>query len=179
MTDAQATLERWRTDDERLRALQAQRKPAPLPSSPDRAGLDVLRDMIAGALPAPPISRAFDFILVHVDPGVAVFQGRPSADFLNPLGGLHGGWYATLLDSCVGCAVHTLVPAGRGYTTLELKLNLVRAVPLDVPLVRAEGRVVHPGRQVATAEGRLVGADGKLYAHATTTCLLFDLPPSS
>jgi uncharacterized protein (TIGR00369 family) len=178
MSSAASTLERWQADDERLRALHAQREYAPLPaaSSRDRAGLDVLRDMVAGALPAPPIARTLDFILVHAEPGVAVFQGRPSADFLNPLGGLHGGWYATLLDSCVGCAVHTLVPAGRGYTTLELKVNLVRAVTLDVPLVRAEGRVVHPGRQVATAEGRLVGADGRLYAHATTTCLLFDTP---
>jgi uncharacterized protein (TIGR00369 family) len=174
--DHDTTLARWRADDERLRALQAQRPPAPLPPSPDRAGLDVLRDMIVGAVPSPPIARTLGFILVHVEAGIAVFQGRPSADFLNPLGGLHGGWYATLLDSCVGCAVHTLVPARRGYTTLELKVNLVRAVTLDVPLVRAEGRVVHPGRQVATAEGRLVGADGRLYAHATTTCLLFDLP---
>jgi uncharacterized protein (TIGR00369 family) len=92
------------------------------------------------------------------------------------MGGMHGGWYATLLDSCVGCAVHTTLPVGRGYATLELKLNLVRPVGPDVPLVRAEGRVLHGGRQVATAEGRLVGPDGKLYAHATTTCLVFDLP---
>jgi uncharacterized protein (TIGR00369 family) len=177
MSEAQTTLGRWLAEDKRLRAQQLRLPPAPLPPSRDRAGIDVLREMVAGNMPAPPISVALKFILVHVEPGVAVFQGQPSADFLNPLGSLHGGWYATLLDSCVGCAVHTLVPAGRGYTTLELKVNLVRAVTLDVPLVRAEGRVVHPGRQVATAEGRLVGADGKLYAHATTTCLFFDLPP--
>ncbi len=91
------------------------------------------------------------------------------------MGGMHGGWYATLLDSAVGCAVHTAMPAGRGYTTLELKLNIVRAVSLEVPLVRAEGKVIHVGRQTATAEGRLVDAHGKLYAHATTTCLVFEL----
>lgn len=174
----QDTLARWRADDEALRARHAGRAPSPVPpeAARGRSGLDVLRDMVEGRLPAPPIAQTLDFVLVHVEPGVAVFQGRPGAAFLNPMGGLHGGWYATLLDSCVGCAVHTTMPAGRAYTTLELKLNIVRAIRPDVPLVRAEGRVVHGGRQVATAEGRLVGPDGKLYAHATTTCLVFDLP---
>lgn len=172
------TLARWLAEDELLRARHAGRAPAPIPpeAARGRPGLDVLRDMIEGRLPAPPITQVLDFILVQVEPGRAVFQGRPSAAFLNPMGGLHGGWYATLLDSCVGCAVHTTMPIGRAYTTLELKLNLVRAIGPEVRLVRAEGRVVHGGRQVATAEGRLVGPDGKLYAHATTTCLVFDQP---
>jgi uncharacterized protein (TIGR00369 family) len=171
-------LARWQAEEAAVRARQADRPPAPIPpeSAQGRPGLDVLRDMIGGRLPAPPIGRAMDFLLVHVEPGLAVFQGRPGPAFLNPMGGLHGGWYATLLDSCVGCAVHTTMPPGRGYTTLELKLNIVRAITPAVPLVRAEGRVVHGGRQVATAEGRLIGPDGKLYAHATTTCLVFDLP---
>lgn len=175
---ADGTLARWLADDEALRARHAGRTPSPIPpeAARGRPGLDVLRDMIDGRLPAPPIAQTLDFILVHVEPGAAVFQGRPGTAFLNPMGGMHGGWYATLLDSCVGCAVHTTMPAGRTYTTLELKLNIVRALGPDVPLVRAEGRVVHGGRQVATAEGRLVGPDGKLYAHATTTCLVFDLP---
>lgn len=174
----QDTLARWLAEDEALRARHAGRPAAPVPpeSVRGRPGLDVLRDMIDGRVPAPPIAQALDFVLAHVEPGVAVFQGRPGAAFLNPMGGLHGGWYATLLDSCVGCAVHTTMPAGRAYTTLELKLNIVRAIGPEVPLVRAEGRVVHGGSQVATAEGRLVGPDGKLYAHATTTCLVFDLP---
>jgi uncharacterized protein (TIGR00369 family) len=177
--DAQETLEQWQADDERLRARHAGLTAAPLPIDKikGRPGIEVLRDMIDGRLPPPPISQALDFILVSVDPGLAVFQGRPGSRFLNPLGGLHGGWYATLLDSCVGCAVHTTMPVGRAYTTLELKMNLVRAIGPDVALVRAEGRVVHGGRQVATAEGRLVGPDGRLYAHATTTCLIFDTPP--
>jgi len=176
--DAAETLTRWQTEDAALRARQRDLPPAPLPRSGvvGRAGIDTLRDMIEGRLPAPPMAQALNFVLVHVEPGVAVFQGRPGAAFLNPMGGLHGGWYATLLDSAVGCAVHTTMPIGRGYTTLELKMNLVRAVAPDLPLVRAEGRVVHGGRQVATAEGRLIGPDGKLYAHATTTCLVFDLP---
>jgi uncharacterized protein (TIGR00369 family) len=176
--DAAETLKRWQADDDSLRARQFERPTAPLPRDGvvGRPGLDVLRDMIDGRLPASPMAQALDFVLVHVEPGVAVFQGRPGTAFLNPMGGLHGGWYATLLDSAVGCAVHTTIPVGRAYTTLELKLNLVRAVTPDVALVRAEGRVVHGGRQVATAEGRLVGPDGKLYAHATTTCLIFDLP---
>jgi uncharacterized protein (TIGR00369 family) len=89
---------------------------------------------------------------------------------------VHGGWFATLLDSALGCAVHTTLPVGRGYTTLEFKVNLVRALNDRVPLVRAIGRVVHRGRQVMTSEAELVGHDGKLYAHASTTCLIFDLP---
>ena len=113
---------------------------------------------------------------MHIEPGHAVFQGRPQPRHYNPLGTVHGGWFATLLDSAVGCAVHSSLPAGKGYTTLELKVNIVRALTDQVPLVRAEGTVVHGGRQVATAEGRLVGPDGKLYAHATTTCLIFDQP---
>jgi uncharacterized protein (TIGR00369 family) len=175
----QDTLARWQAEDETLRARIKDFAPVPPAAARGRPGLDVLRDMIEGRAPAPPISRAMDFILAHVEPGVAVFQGRPGEAYLNPLGSLHGGWYATLLDSCMGCAVHTLMPAGRTYTTLELKINLVRAVTPDVTLLCAEGRVVHGGRQVATAEGRLVGPDGKLYAHGTTTCLIFDVPSSS
>lgn len=103
-----------------------------------------------------------------------MFQGRPRLEHYNPLGSVHGGWFATLLDSAVACAVHSTLPAGKAYTTLELKMNIVRALTDRVPLVRAEGRVVHAGRQVATAEGRLVGPDATLYAHASTTYLVFD-----
>jgi uncharacterized protein (TIGR00369 family) len=168
-------LANWQAAEAALRGIQ---RPGPGVARPhevaNKTGLEVMRAMIAGELPAPPISQTLDFVLIEVDHGVAVFQGTPSAKLLNPLGTMHGGWYATLLDSAVGCAVHTALPAGRGYTTLELKLNIVRAVSLDVPLVRAEGRVIHAGRQVATAEGKLVDAAGRLYAHATTTCLVFD-----
>jgi uncharacterized protein (TIGR00369 family) len=94
------------------------------------------------------------------------------------MGGLHGGWYATLLDSALGCAVHTVMPAGRAYTTSQINIHLVRGIGPQVQRVRAEGQVVHAGRQMATAEARLVGPDGTLYAHGTTTCLVFDLPPA-
>jgi uncharacterized protein (TIGR00369 family) len=169
-------LEQWRADEARLRAVM---RPEPGVAHPrdvaGRTGLHVMQALLAGELPPPPISRTLDFMLVEAAEGRAVFQGRPGAQFLNPMGGMHGGWYATLLDSAVGCAVHTAMPAGRGYTTLELKLDIVRAVGVDVPLVRAEAQVIHVGRQTATAEGRLVDADGRLYAHATTTCLVFEV----
>ena len=106
--------------------------------------------------------------------GRAVFQGTPGPAHLNPMGTVHGGWYATLLDSALGCAVHTKMPPGRAYTTAELGVNLVKAIGTKVQRVRAEGRVLHSGRQLATAEARLVGPDGTC-THATTTCLVFEL----
>lgn len=140
-----------------------------------RSGLEVMQAMLRGELPYPPIARTLKFQLVDVSEGRAVFQGAPGPEHLNPMGGVHGGWYATLLDSALGCAVHTMMPAGRAYTTAELSVNLVKAIGSKVQRVRAEGKVVHCGRQLATAEARLVGPDGTLYAHATTTCLVFEL----
>lgn len=140
-----------------------------------KSGLEIFEAMLRGELPPPPITGTLGFTLVEAEAGRAVFQGQPRRDYYNPLGTVHGGWYATLLDSALACAVHSTLPAGRTYTTLELKLNMVRALTDKVPLVRAEGTVIHPGRQVATADGRLYGPDGTLYAHATTTCLIFDL----
>ncbi len=141
-----------------------------------KTGLQQMQALLVGDAPRAPISETMDFILVGVEDGLAIFQGRPQFKHYNPLGGVHGGWFATLLDSALGCAVHTTLPAGRGYTTLEFKVNLVRGLSDKVPLVRAIGRVVHRGRQVTTSEAELVGHDGKLYAHASTTCLVFDLP---
>jgi uncharacterized protein (TIGR00369 family) len=140
-----------------------------------KTGLEALRAMLAGALPYPPIARTLSFQLLEVEEGRALFQGAPGPDHLNPLGSIHGGWYATLLDSALGCAVHTMMPAGRGYTTAELGVNLVKAISPKVQRVRAEGKVIHCGRQLATAEARLYGPDGTLYAHGTTTCLVFEL----
>ncbi|HSH92390.1 MAG TPA: PaaI family thioesterase [Ramlibacter sp.] len=141
-----------------------------------KSGLEMMHAMLRGELPYPPIAQTLDFQLVEVGEGRAVFQGTPGPAHLNPMGTIHGGWYATLLDSALGCAVHTMMPAGRGYTTAELGVNLVRAIGAKAPRVRAEGKVIHCGRQLATAEARLVGPDGTLYAHATTTCLVFELP---
>jgi uncharacterized protein (TIGR00369 family) len=142
-------------------------------------GLAIMQAMMAGELPYAPIAKTLDFLLIEIERGRAVFQGTPRAEHLNPLGTVHGGWFATLLDSALGCAVHTMMPAGRAYTTAELGVNLVRAITPKVPRVRAEGTVVHCGRQLATATARLVGADGMLYAHASTTCLVFDVPSQS
>ena len=139
-------------------------------------GLQLFEKMFAGEIPYPPIAETLDFGLLEAEYGSAVFQGRPQFRYRNPLGTVHGGWIATLLDSCVGCAVHVSLPAGKGYTTAELKVNYVRAVTEKVGLVRAIGSVIHLGNRMATADGRLVGPDGKLYAHASTTCFVFDAP---
>jgi uncharacterized protein (TIGR00369 family) len=142
-----------------------------------KSGLEIMRAMLRGELPYPPIAKTLDFALLEVEEGRALFQGTPGWTHFNPMGTIHGGWYATLLDSALGCAVHTMMPAGRGYTTAELGVNLVRAIGGKAPRVRAEGKVIHCGRQLATAEARLYGPDGTLYAHATTTCLVFDVRP--
>ena len=144
----------------------------------DLSAMEMFDSISAGRLPQPPMGDTLDIIPIRIEPGKAIFQGRPSKRHYNPMGTVHGGWFATILDSALGCAVHSTLPAGKGYTTLELKVNLVRALTDAVPLVRAEGTLVHAGRQVATSEARVVGPDGKLYAHATTTCLIFDLPRS-
>ena len=143
-----------------------------------KTGLQTMQAMLDGELPYAEIAQTLDFVLLDVGPGRAVFQGTPLQRHFNPMGSVHGGWFATLLDSALGCAVHTLMPPGRGYTTAELGVNMVRAITPKVQRVRAIGSVIHAGRQLATAEARLVGPDGTLYAHATTTCLVFDLPPA-
>lgn len=140
-----------------------------------KSGLELMQAMLRGELPYPPIARTLDFQLIEVGEGRAMFQGTPGGAHLNPMGSVHGGWYATLLDSALGCAVHTMLPAGRGYTTAELGINLVKAIGPKAPRVRAEGKVIHCGRQLATAEARLYGPDGTLYAHGTTTCLVFEV----
>src|SRR5450755_354437 len=141
-----------------------------------KSGLELFKAMIAGELPAPPISQTLDFILVEAEHGRAVFQGRPGRAHYNPMGTVHGGWFATLLDSALGCAVQSILPAGKAYTTAELKVNIVRPLSDKVPLVRAEARVIHGGNRMATADARLTGPDGKLYAHGSTTCFIFDTP---
>ena len=149
---------------------------ASLESVRGKTGLEMLHAMLRGELPSPYIAETLDFALIEVEAGRAVFQGAPQLKHYNPLGSVHGGWYATLLDSAVGCAVHTLMPAGRSYTTSQLNIHIVRAATTQSGQLRAIGSVIHCGRQLATAEGRIVGPDGRLYAHATTTCLVFDLP---
>src|SRR5437762_8277429 len=164
------TVARWRAEEQAVRARLA----APGYVRPEqvrgRTGLETLQAIFAGELPSPLIGETLDFVPIHVDPGVAVFQGRPLLKHYNPLGSVHGGWFATLLDSALGCAVHSALPAGKAYTTLEFKVNMVRPLTDVVPLVRAEGKLIHAGRQSATAEARLVGPDVKLFAHAPICC---------
>jgi uncharacterized protein (TIGR00369 family) len=172
--DAAEVLTRWKAEAEAVRrhfGVPGVAKPAQVAGL---TGMQVFEAMLAGRLPPPPIAETLDFVLLEVEFGRAVFQGQPAFKHYNPLGTVHGGWIATLLDSCVGCAVHTTLPAGKAYTTAELKVNYVRAVTDRVPLLRAEGSTIHVGGRMATAEGRLVGPDGKLYAHASTTCFIFD-----
>ena len=176
-SSADDILAQWRADEAAVRARQTLAIGVATPAMlAGKTGLQQMQALLEGLAPPPPISQTMDFSLISVEDGVAVFQGHPQFKHYNPLGGVHGGWFATLLDSALGCAVHTTLPVGRGYTTLEFKVNLVRGLTDKVPLVRAIGRVVHRGRQVTTSEAELVGHDGKLYAHASTTCLLFDLP---
>lgn len=137
-------------------------------------GLDLLRSMLAGELPQPPIASLLGIRAVEFDEGHSLFECHPNESFYNPLGTVHGGIFATLLDTAMSCAVHTRLPINRPYTTLELKINLVRALTAESGPIQGRGYVVHMGRSTAIAEGRIEDSDGKLVAHGTTTCLLLD-----
>jgi uncharacterized protein (TIGR00369 family) len=136
------------------------------------AGIDYMHQMIAGQIAPPPIMRLMGFRLKEVGEGLAVFECEPAEQHYNPIGVVHGGLAMTLLDSAMGCCVHTRLPAGAGYTTLEAKVNLVRAITAKTGTVRATGKVIHFGGKTATAEARLEDTAGKLYAHGTTTCII-------
>ena len=136
------------------------------------SGMDYVRAIFAGELPPPPIATLMGFRGVEAEPGRAVFEILPGDEHYNPIGSVHGGVALTLLDSAMGCAVHTLLEAGVGYATLEVKANFVRPITSETGLVRCEGTVLHAGSRVATAEGRVVDAAGTLLAHGTTTCLI-------
>ncbi len=171
-------LDSWLAREQAVLALLNQ-GPGPGVAKPDQiagmSGLEMMQAMLRGQIPYAAIAKTLDFLIMEVEPGRAVFQGTPGPAHLNPMGTIHGGWYAALLDSALGCAIHTLMPSGRGYTTAELGVNLVKAIGPKVQRIRAEGKVIHCGRQLATAEARLFGPDGTLYSHATTTCLVFEL----
>jgi uncharacterized protein (TIGR00369 family) len=138
------------------------------------SGLEYMKAIAAGAIPPPPIAMLMGFELDEVEEGRAVFAVTPREYHYNPIGVVHGGLAATLLDSAMGCAVHSTLPAGTAYTTLEVKVNFARAITGATGRVVCEGTVIHRGRTIATAEGRVTAQDtGKLLAHGTTTCLLF------
>lgn len=136
------------------------------------SGRELLQGMIDGRFPAPPITGPLTFRLAEIGEGTAVFEGDPGPHLLNPMGIVHGGWIMTLIDSATGCAAHTLLPAGAGYTTVETKVNFSRAIRADTGRVRAEARVVSKGRQIISAEAVVKGADGRVLAHGTSTLLV-------
>lgn len=136
------------------------------------SGFEFLQKIVSGELPRPPLASLMDFQIVELEEGRAVFAVHPAEYHYNPIGVVHGGLAATLLDSAMGCAVHSMLPSGSGYTTLELKVNFIRAMTKETGRVRAEGKLIHLGGRTATAEGRVIDESGKLYAHATTTCLI-------
>lgn len=138
-------------------------------------GLVLLKGLLEGRFPAPPISKVLGFKLAEVELGRVAFSYTPVFEHYNPLGTVHGGIAATLLDSVMGCCIHTTLKAGIGYTTVEIKTNYVRAMTEKTGPVRAEGKVINVGSRIATSEGRLVDAAGKLLAHGTTTCLIFPI----
>lgn len=138
-------------------------------------GLTLFDEIRAGRLPAPPLAKVLGFWIDEVEAGRVVFAYEPVIDHYNPIGSVHGGIAATLLDSVMGCSVHTQLKAGIGYTTVEIKINYVRAMTDKTGRVRAEGKVINLGSRIATAEGKLTDAAGKLLAHGTTTCLLFPI----
>jgi uncharacterized protein (TIGR00369 family) len=151
----------------------------PVEQAVQMSGLELMRGIASGRFPKPPICDALPFELVEVEPGIAVFVGRPHAGLYNPMGTVHGGYAMTLLDSCMGCAIHTTLRPGQVYATIETKVNLTRAITGTTGPLRAEGRVIHVGSRVATAEGRIVDEAGVLYAHGTSTCLVVSPPPGS
>jgi uncharacterized protein (TIGR00369 family) len=178
MTTPQDTLKQWIEEEALVRQRMRAGQGAGVSTRDQIAGkngLEQMQAMLRGELPHAHIGNTMDFVFVSVELGEVILQGTPQTKHLNPMGTVHGGWYATLLDSAVGCAVHTMMPPGRGYTTAELSVNLVRGAAVGKEPLRVIGKVLHCGRQLATAEGRIVDATGKLYAHATTTCLVFDM----
>ncbi|MEM6973834.1 MAG: PaaI family thioesterase [Pseudomonadota bacterium] len=140
------------------------------------SGLDFIRGIVEGRHPAPPILRLMGARFVEASHGRVVIAATPSFAHYNPIGTVHGGWYGTLLDSALSCAVQTALPRGRGYTTLEYKVNMLRAASEDTGELRTIGEIDHVGRSTGIAHGRIEGADGKLYATGSATCLVVALP---
>ena len=139
------------------------------------SGLEFMLAIKEGRLPGPPIGRTMGFWPTHVEDGKVIFTGAPGFEVMNPIGTVHGGWYGTVLDSCMACAIQTKVPKGSTYTTLEYKVNIIRPIPMDMA-VNAIGTVHHAGRSTGIADGEIRGVeDGKLYATGSTTCIIMKM----
>jgi len=173
----------WAVEQQQARQSMIERGGKPGVASPNQlaalSGRQVLEGMMSGTLPHPHMNESLGFDLMEVGDGHAVFQGVPDIRYYNPMGTVHGGWYSTLLDSALGCAVQSKLPAGRAYTTAELSINIVRPATHKTGPLRAVANVMHAGKQMATAEARILDEAGKMYAHATTTCFVFDIPTAS
>ena len=141
-----------------------------------RSGLDFVRGIFDGSLPQPPIMQTVEPFDCTAEPGVVVIHSVPGFRHYNPIGSVHGGYAAILLDSAMGLAIQSMLPAGTGYTTLEFKISFIKGMTRDTGPVRTEGRTLNVGRRAATAEARITDAKGRLLAHATTTCLIFEIP---
>ena len=138
-------------------------------------GLEIMQAVRRGDLPSGPMAITMNYMLMDIEPGRAVLQGQPTEAVLNVQGSVHGGWFSSILDGAVGNAIHSMLPAGKGYATLDLSVKMTRAISPGVGRVRAVGTVIQMGRKVATAEGKILGPDGRLHAFATTTCMIMDV----
>jgi len=138
-------------------------------------GIELFKMMIAGDIPPPPIAKSMNMLLSEAEEGRVIFRGFPRKAYYNPLGTVHGGWAATILDSALGCCVHTMLPKGMAYTTVEFKVNLVRPLFDHSGEVVCEGTIIHVGRTIATSQATLKTADGKLIAHGSETCAIFPM----
>jgi uncharacterized protein (TIGR00369 family) len=143
------------------------------------SGLEFVRAIFSEKLPAPPIMQTVEPFDSTAEPGLVVMHSVPGFRHYNPIGSVHGGYAAILLDSAMGLAVHSTLPPGTGYTTLEFKISFIRGMTKDTGPIRTEGRTLNVGRQAATAEARITDAKGRLLAHATTTCLVFEIPKNT
>ncbi len=137
------------------------------------SGIEYLRGMVSGEIPPPPILRLIGAHMIEVNAGQAIFEFQPDEYHYNPIGSVHGGVASTLLDSAMACALHSTLPIGSGYTMIELKVNFIRGISKDTGLMRCEGSVIHAGNRIATAKAELTDETGKLYCHASSTCMIF------
>ena len=169
------TLARWHSQEEAIRARLGKSGSIDLAEVAQLTPEEFFDGIGNGVYPHPPIGELMDFVPIDWTPGTFIFQGTPGPQHYNPLGIVHGGYAATLLDSCMGCSIHTQLKKGQGYTTLDLRISYIRALTSKTGPIRAEGTVVHLGRSTALAEGKIYDADGRLFATGTTTCLIMDM----
>ena len=154
---------------------QARYAPIPLEQLREMSGIELFEGLISGSLPGAPIAKLMNMWVQEAEPGRVLFGGEPGLEHYNPIGSVHGGYAGTMLDSCMSCAVQSMLPKGMGYTTLEYKVSLVRGITHKTGVVWAEGRAIQVGNRVGTAEGRITDSSGRILATGTTTCLVFPI----